>query len=72
MALYFAPRSDRPQIHSFSNSTQVLINHNLGYKPMVQIILSDGTIAEGEVSHTDSNSVLISFQISLSGEIILR
>jgi hypothetical protein len=72
MALYFAPRSNRPQIHSFSNSTQVLINHNLGYKPMVQIILSDGTIAEGEVSHTDSNSVLISFQISLSGEIILR
>lgn len=72
MALYFAPRSDRPQIHSFSNSTQVLINHNLGYKPMVQIILSNGTIAEGEVSHTDSNSVLISFQISLSGEIILR
>ena len=72
MALYFAPRSNRPQVHSFSNSTQVLINHNLGYKPMVQIILSNGTIAEGEVSHTDSNSVLISFQISLSGEIILR
>lgn len=72
MALYFAPRSNRPQIHSFSNSTQVLINHNLGYKPMVQIILSDGTIAEGEVSHTSSNSVVISFQISLSGEIILR
>jgi hypothetical protein len=72
MALYFAPRSNRPQIHSFSNSTQVLINHNLGYKPMIQIILLDGTIAEGEVSHTDSNSVLISFQISLSGEIILR
>ena len=72
MALYFAPRSNRPQIYSFSNSTQVLINHNLGYKPMVQIILSDGTIAEGEVSHTYSNSVLISFQISLSGEIILR
>ena len=72
MALYFAPGSTRPQVHSFSNSTQVLINHNLGYKPMIQIILSNGTIAEGEVSHTDSNSVLISFQISLSGEIILR
>lgn len=72
MALYFAPRSNRPQIHSFSNSTQIMINHNLGYKPMIQIILSDGTIAEGQVSHTDSNTVVISFQISLSGEIILR
>ena len=39
---------------------------------MVQIILSDGTLAEGEVTHSSLNQVVISFQISLSGEIILR
>lgn len=72
MALYFAPGGQRPQLHEFTNSTQIMINHNLGYKPMVQIILTDGTIAEGEVTHTSVNQVVISFQISLSGEIILR
>jgi len=72
MALYFAPSSARPQVHSFTSSTQVMINHNLGYKPMVQIILSDGTIAAGEVTHSTLNQVVITFQISLSGEIILR
>lgn len=72
MALYFSPSSSRPQLHAFTNSTQILINHNLGYKPMVQIILTDGTLAEGEVTHNSLFQVVISFQISLSGEIILR
>lgn len=72
MALYFSPSGSRPQVHSFTNSNQIVINHNLGYKPMIQIILVDGTIAEGQVTHNSSNQVLITFQISLSGEIILR
>ncbi len=72
MALYSSPGSSRPEVHTFSNSTQVIITHNLGYKPMVEIILSDGTIAEGLVTHNSLNQVTISFQISLSGEILLR
>lgn len=72
MAVYIPSGSRRPQRHPFSSANQIVINHNLGYKPMVQIILSDGTIAEGLITHTSDNQVSISFQISLSGEIILR
>jgi len=72
MALYSSPGSSRPEVHSFSNSTQVIINHYLGYKPMVEIILSDGTRAEGQVTHNSLDQVTISFQISLTGEILLR
>jgi len=72
MAVYSAPGASRPQSYSFSNVANVVIDHDLGYKPMVQIILSNGTIAEGQVTHITVNQVAISFQISLSGEIILR
>ena len=72
MAVYIPSGSRRPQRHSFSNANQIVIDHDLGYKPMVQIILEDGTIAEGLVTHNSDNQVSISFQISLSGEVILR
>ena len=39
---------------------------------MVEIILSDGTRAEGQVTHNSLDQVTISFQISLTGEILLR
>ncbi len=71
MALYFAPASTRPQVHSFSNVASVVINHELGYKPMVQVIVN-GEIVNATVTHTSSNEVRISFQNSISGEIILR
>ena len=72
MAIYSSPGSAKPEVYSFSNSTQVTITHNLGYKPMIEIILSDGSIAEGQVTHQSLNQVVISFQISLSGEVLLR
>lgn len=72
MLSYVPSTNPEPLVFSFSNANQIVINHDLGYKPMVQIILEDGTIAEGLVTHTSDNQVNISFQISLSGEIILR
>jgi len=71
MALYFAPASSKPQVHTFSNVASVVITHNLGYKPMVQVVVN-GEIALATVTHTSSNEVRISFQNSISGEIILR
>ena len=69
---YIPSVNSEPIVQAFSNTNQIVINHNFGYKPMIQIILSDGTIAEGLVTHNSVNQVTISFQISLSGEILLR
>ena len=72
MLSYVPSVNSEPIVQAFSNTNQIVITHNLGYKPMVQIILSDGSIAEGSVTHNSDNQVTISFQISLSGEILLR
>ena len=72
MLTYIPSVNSEPLVQAFSNTNQIVINHNFGYKPMIQIILSDGTIAEGSVTHNSENRVTISFQISLSGEILLR
>lgn len=72
MLSYVTSVNSEPLVQAFSNTNLIVINHNFGYKPMIQIILSDGTIAEGSVTHNTDNQVTISFQISLSGEILLR
>ena len=71
MALYFAPAASRPQVHIFTNANAVTITHNLGYKPMVQVLVN-GELALATVTHISSDEVRISFQNSISGEIILR
>ena len=77
MLSYVPSTNPEPLVFSFSNANQIVINHDLGYKPMVQIILEDGTlIAEGLVTHTSDNQVNISFQIFTlrrdNPEIVLR
>lgn len=73
MAMYFpGVTSNRPQIHSFTNTASITITHNLGYLPMVQVILEDGSVAHAQVSHASTSEVVITFQISLTGNIILR
>ena len=69
---YVPSVNSEPLVQTFTNTNQIVINHNFGYKPMIQIILNDGSIAEASVLHNSDNRVTISFQISLSGEILLR
>lgn len=52
-------------------SSSWVINHNLGFKPNVTIVDSAGTIYEGEITYTNSNSLTVSFSQSFSGKAYL-
>jgi hypothetical protein len=47
------------------------IPHNLGFKPNVTVVDSGGTIYEGEITYTNSNSLTVSFSAAFSGKAYL-
>jgi hypothetical protein len=61
-----------PEEYPFTNTNTVIINHNLGYKPWVYIVLSDNIQSLSTVTHTNKNSLTVTFQNSLSGTVYLR
>jgi hypothetical protein len=61
----------RPLEYTFSNVAQVTIIHNLGYKPRVTIVLEDGSVAYGDVTHTDNSQLVISFLNANTGTVIV-
>ena len=50
-----------------SVSNTWVINHNLGFKPNVTVVDSAGTIYEGEITYTNTNSLTVSFSTAFSG-----
>ena len=54
-----------------SASDTWVINHNLGFKPNVTVVDSAGTIYEGEIMYTNTNSLTVSFSASFSGRAYL-
>jgi hypothetical protein len=50
---------------SVSNSWT--INHNLGFQPNVTVVDSAGTIYEGEIAYTNTNSLTVTFSSAFSG-----
>jgi len=57
--------------YSFNNVAQVTIIHNLGYKPRVTIILDDGSVVYGDITHTDNNELVVTFIKAITGAIIV-
>ena len=43
------------------------ITHNLNFKPSVNVFDSAGTMVEGSVTHTNSNTLTVVFSASISG-----
>jgi hypothetical protein len=43
------------------------ITHNLNFKPSVNVFDSAGTMVEGAVTHTNSNTLTVVFSASISG-----
>ena len=56
---------------AFTSVTQVVVTHNAGTRPMVQIIDSNNKIIDGEVTHTSVNVVTIDFVVAQSGTVLL-
>jgi hypothetical protein len=52
-------------------SSSWVITHNLGFKPNVTVVDSGGTIYEGEITYTNSNSLTVSFSQAFSGKAYL-
>jgi hypothetical protein len=53
------------------NSSQITITHSLGYYPLVQIIDNNGeVIMPISISHSNVNSYVVNFGVTLSGYII--
>lgn len=53
----------------FSNSSTVVVNHNLGYRPSVTVIDTAGDEVEGMVTHNGINSLTIVFSASFGGTV---
>jgi hypothetical protein len=50
-----------------SPATTWTINHNLGYRPSVQMFTVGGLEVLGEIQHTSNNQTLISFNTAVAG-----
>ena len=50
-----------------SVSNTWVINHNLGFKPNLTVVDSAGTIYEGEIAYTNTNSLTVTFSVAFSG-----
>lgn len=71
MAIALFPGSSSPPItQTFTNATTVVIDHNLGYYPPVTILVN-GYVAMGDVQHNSTDRVTVSFQIAISGTVLI-
>tara|TARA_R110000744_G_scaffold17257_2_gene46926 strand:+ start:529 stop:744 length:216 start_codon:yes stop_codon:yes gene_type:complete len=62
----------KPESYAFTNTATIIIDHNLGYKPLVYVIMSDGIQSWGEVLHNSDLKLTITFQNSQTGTAYLR
>ena len=65
--------SDKHYNHTQSIPDNIwVISHNLGKYPAVSVIDSSGSEVEGEILHTDSNTVIVTFAAAFSGKAFLN
>lgn len=60
-----------PQEYTFSNVSIVVITHNLGYNPLVYVVV-DNELCFCQVDFNDVNQVTLTFQNSLTGVAYIR
>ena len=69
--LYFKPsRVAYNHVQGVATSTWNIV-HNLGFYPNVTVQDSAGNIVEGEISYTNSDSLVLTFSTAFSGEAYL-
>lgn len=72
----FIPESQPPSApavgyrHSQSIAQAVwYVQHNLGYRPAVSVTMTGGEEVDAEVFHVDANSLTVSFNVLVTGEV---
>jgi hypothetical protein len=59
-------------VHTQSSaSTTWTINHNLGYRPSVELLNSGGVEVDGNVVHVSVNQVSVLFTVAIAGTALL-
>lgn len=60
---------DKTFIELFTNSSTVVVDHNLGKYPSVQIFDSAGDQVEGQITHNSIDQLTATFTSSFTGTI---
>lgn len=64
------PAGDSATVYVFTTASPTAtwtINHNLGFKPSVELFSSGSQEIDGDVVHTSSNQTVVSFNVAISG-----
>ena len=61
----------RPVEYTFTNSVSVTITHGLGYIPNVQVLVN-GAVVFADVTHTNTNELVVTFVNATTGTIVIR
>ena len=57
-----------PFTHDFTNATTVVIDHNLGYRPHVYVIINDAIIL-ADIQHPSNTRMVLTFLNSVTGTV---
>lgn len=60
---------DKHYSQAFTASSEITVNHNLGKRPAVTVADSAGDVCIGEISYTDDNSIVVTFNNPFTGTI---
>jgi hypothetical protein len=65
--------SSLPYIHVQSSpSTLWTVNHNLGYRPVIDVLSVGGIVVEANVTHVSDNQAQINFNAATGGSAICQ
>lgn len=65
--------SSLPYVHTQSApSTLWIVNHNLGYRPVIEVLSVGGIVVEANTTHVSDNQALISLNAAAGGSAICR
>lgn len=71
-AMYLGGSSGTPAEYTFTSSTLVTVTHNLGYKPIIQVLDASGEmITDGvDIDHVSNDEFTVASLIAISGTIL--
>jgi hypothetical protein len=65
--------STLPYVHTQSTPSDLwTVNHNLGYRPVIEVLSDGGLVVEASVAHISNNQSQISFNTVQTGTVTAR
>ena len=55
---------------SVTATTSQVVSHNLGYRPIVQVVDNSGFVLDAQIQHINTNQFQVAFNAAQSGTII--